>query len=121
MGLVNHYYALGFLRENPDLPIANHSFAAGDLGGLFLPATASIVAGAQDDPNAAAFVEFLLGDEAQNHFSDGTEDFEYPLGKGREPIEGLPPLSELRPPSYEFGALADLKATAALISESGLE
>ena len=121
MGLVNHYYALRFLREDPDLPIANHSFAPGDLGNLFLPATASILAGSEGDENALAFVEFLLGDEAQAHFSDGTEDFEYPLVQGESATEGLTPLEELEPPTYDFGSLSDLRATAELISESGLE
>jgi iron(III) transport system substrate-binding protein len=119
MGLVNHYYALQALAEDPDLPVANHRFAAGDVGGLVIPATASLLAGAEGDPAATEFIDFLLGEEAQRYFSE--ETFEYPLRDGVAASDELPPLSELQPPTYDFGTLADLQTTARLISESGLE
>lgn len=119
MGLVNHYYALQALAEDPDQPVANHRFGAEDVGGLVIPATASVLADAQTNAGAKEFIAFLLGEEAQTYFAE--ETFEYPLRQGVEPNGELPPLSQLQPPTYEFGSLADLKTTARLISESGLE
>ncbi|MDH3226220.1 MAG: extracellular solute-binding protein [Thermoleophilia bacterium] len=119
MGLVNHYYALRALAEDPDLPVANHRFSAGDVGSLVIPATVSVLADAEDSAAAKEFVDFLLGEEAQQYFAE--ETFEYPLREGVAASDQLPPLSELQPPSYEFGTLADLRTTARLISESGLE
>jgi iron(III) transport system substrate-binding protein len=119
MGLVNHYYALRALAEDADLPVANHRFSAGDVGGLVIPATASVLADAEGNTAATEFIDFLLGEEAQTYFAE--ETFEYPLRDGVAPSGELPPLSELQPPTYEFGTLADLQTTARLISESGLE
>lgn len=119
MGLVNHYYALRALAEDPDLPVANHRFAPGDVGGLLMPATASVLVGAVDNPAAAEFIRFLLSEESQQYFAD--ETFEYPLREGVAASEQLPSLAELEPPTYAFGTLADLATTARLISDSGLE
>ena len=54
-GLVNHYYNHRFLAEDPSLPSRNHEFAAGDIGALVIPSTASVLA-ASDKPEEAAGV-----------------------------------------------------------------
>ena len=43
-GLVNHYYNHRFLAEDPGLPSRNHQFDDGDIGGLVIPASASVLA-----------------------------------------------------------------------------
>ena len=37
VGLVNHYYLYNLLADNPDLPVQNHWFRAGDPGDSFSP------------------------------------------------------------------------------------
>ena len=119
-GLVNHYYGVLALKEDPTLPIANHFFPQGDLGSFVLVAGAGILdAGADHQEQAQAFVDFLLSTPAQEFFA--TETGEYPLAGGVAPPEGLPDLSGVGIPGYDEGRLGEAIADAArLIEESGL-
>lgn len=119
MGLVNHYYNLRFLEEDPSLPSRNHEFAAGDLGALVIPASASILASSDKKAEAEQFIQFLLSPEAQAYFAEETK--EYPLVEGVAAPEGLTPLDQLKPPAVDIDGLGDLEATARLIQESGLQ
>ncbi len=119
MGLVNHYYNYRFLEEDPGLPTRNHQFAAGDVGGLVIPSSASVLAASGRSEEAERFIAFLLSREAQEYFAE--ETFEYPLAQDVPPAEGVPPLSSLRPPDEDPGRLGDIEGTARLIQESGLE
>jgi iron(III) transport system substrate-binding protein len=119
MGLVNHYYNHRFLQEDPSLPSRNHRFEDGDIGGLLIPSSASVLAASDKREEAEAFIRFLLSKEAQEYFAD--ETFEYPLAQGVPPAEGVPPLESLRPPDEPPARLGDIEGTARLIQESGLE
>jgi iron(III) transport system substrate-binding protein len=119
MGLVNHYYNHRFLQEDPSLPSRNHRFGDGDIGGLLIPSSASVLAASDKKEEAEAFIRFLLSKEAQEYFAD--ETFEYPLAQGVPPAEGVPPLESLRPPDEPPARLGDIEGTARLIQESGLE
>ena len=119
MGLVNHYYNYRFLEEDPGLPTRNHRFDAGDIGGLVIPSSASVLAASGRSEEAERFIAFLLTREAQEYFAE--ETFEYPLAQDVPPAEGVPPLSSLRPPDEDPGRLGDIEGTARLIQESGLE
>ena len=119
MGLVNHYYNLRFLEEDPSLPSRNYRFGGGDIGALLIPASVSIVEGTDQPEAAQALVEFLLSQQAQEFFRD--ETFEYPLAAGVEPVAELPSLDELELPEVDFDALgAELRSTVGLIEQSGL-
>jgi len=118
MGLVNHYYNYRFLAEDPGLPSRNHQFAAGDVGGLVIPSAMSILEGTDKREEAQRLIAFMLSEEAQRYFAE--ETFEYPLARGVEAAEGVPPLTTLRPPEERPGALSDIEGTARLIAESGL-
>jgi iron(III) transport system substrate-binding protein len=118
-GLVNHYYNYRFLEEDPGLPTRNHRFAAGDVGGLVIPSSASVLAASGRTEEAERFIAFLLSREAQEYFAE--ETFEYPLAQDVPPAAGVPPLSSLRPPDEDPGRLGDIAGTARLIQESGLE
>ena len=60
-GLVNHYYGVLALMEDPTLPIANHFFPQGDLGSFVLVAGVGILdAGEDHQEQAQAFVDYLL-------------------------------------------------------------
>jgi iron(III) transport system substrate-binding protein len=119
LGLVNHYYNHRFLREDPSLSSRNHRFEDGDIGGLLIPSSASVLAASDRKGEAEAFIRFLLSNEAQEYFAE--ETFEYPLAQGVPPAEGVPPLASLRPPDEPPARLADIEGTARLIQESGLQ
>lgn len=119
MGLVNHYYNARFLDENPNLKSVNHRFQDGDIGALVLPSTASVVAGSDQPDAAAAFIEFLLSDDAQQYFAE--ETFEYPLVAGVPAPSALPPLADQDAPEVDYGELGgDLTGTLDLIRDAGL-
>jgi iron(III) transport system substrate-binding protein len=121
MGLVNHYYNERQLAEDPDSPSANHLFAAGDIGSMVLTTGAAVIKGTDLTEEAARFIEFMLGEEAQTFFSE--ETFEYPLAAGVAPfIEGLPPLEEIAAPEVDLRSLGGgFARTRELIEEAGFE
>lgn len=120
MGLVNHYYNVRFLAEDPDLPSRNHRFAGGDIGGLVIASSVSTIAGSEQSETAQELIRFLLTEASQEYFRD--ETFEYPLANGVAPVEGLPSLADLEVPDVDIDALgSELEATVDLIERSGLQ
>lgn len=118
-GLVNHYYLLRALAENPDVPGANHFFAAATAGSLVMPAGVGILASSANPDAARAFVDFLLEEGAQEYFA--TETFEYPLIAGVAAPEVLPPLDSLQTPDLDLSQLATtLDLATDLVAEAGL-
>lgn len=119
MGLINHYYVFQKKKEDPSLGVEIHRFAPGDIGGLFLISTATIPVSSDRTDEARQLVDHLLTPETQRVFAE--TDFEYPVVDGVATAEGVPPLSSLDPPAYDFGDLADLQRTAEIIRDSGIE
>ena len=118
-GLVNHYYLYAVKAEEGEgFPIANHFFAAGDPGSLVNVAGVGVLDGAEDAEQALAFVDYLLGEEAQTYFAEETS--EYPLIPGVPTAEGLRPLAEVGSPDLDLSDLADLRGTVELLTEVGL-
>ncbi|MXZ29666.1 MAG: extracellular solute-binding protein [Acidimicrobiia bacterium] len=120
MGLVNHYYLLRFLAEDPDAPGVNHSFAFDDIGALLIVTTGAIL-DASDQPTAAqAFIEFMLTRQAQEFYASETR--EYPLAAGVQPPEGLAPLNVADVmDTIDFDVLGGgLARTQELIDQSGI-
>jgi iron(III) transport system substrate-binding protein len=120
VGLVNHYYLHRALDENPAFVAANHYAAAGDVGALMNVAGAGVLVRAQGSEREAAIalVRHLLAPEAQAYFA--REAYEYPLAEGAQAPAGVPPLTTLRPPPIDLGALSDLEGTLALLRETGV-
>jgi iron(III) transport system substrate-binding protein len=118
VGFVNHYYLYRALAEDPNFPAANHLFPNGDLGSLVNVAGVGIVDTAQHTEEAKRFVEFLLGDPAQQYFAE--ETFEIPLVDGVEANPALPQLESLQQPDINLNELEDLQGTLALMTEVGL-
>lgn len=118
VALVNHYYLLGKLAEHgDDFPVAQHFFAGGDPGALVNVAGVGQL-GTSDQPEAAAaFVDFLLSDEAQAYFAEST--YEYPLIEGAAADPRLPELASLEGPEIDLSQLADLQGTVELLREVG--
>lgn len=120
MGLVNHYYLVRALAEDPDLPVVNHFFEEGDIGSLLITTAAAIIEGNDKPDEAKALVDFLLSTEAQEFYAERTK--EYPLARGVEPPETLPPLADVPKFTIDLDALGGgLARTAELIQDSGLD
>lgn len=117
-GLVNHYYLLRRLAQEPDLPCANHFFADGDVGNLINVSSAGIVKSSQSPGAAADLIGYLLSAPAQSYFRDKT--FEYPLAAGIDPDAALPPLETVQGPDFDLGDMDDLDGTLALLESAGL-
>ena len=120
VGLVNHYYLALVKAEQPDAPIANHLFEAGDAGNLVSVAGAGVLSSSDQSSDGEAFVEFLLSDEGQQFYVDEAEEAEYPLVEGVEPSAGLVPLDEIQGPDVELTSFgAELEATVELLRDTG--
>ncbi len=120
VGLVNHYYLALVKEEQPDAPVANHLFEAGDPGTLVSVAGAGVLASSDQRQDAESFVGFLLSDEAQRFYVDEAEENEYPLVAGVDPPAGLVPLDAIEGPDVELTAFgAELESTVELLRETG--
>ncbi|PPK97610.1 iron(III) transport system substrate-binding protein [Kineococcus xinjiangensis] len=121
VGLVNHYYLLEKAAEAgglEKLTARNHVFPGDDPGSLVNVAGVAVLKG-NESGDARAFVEYLLGPEAQTYFAEETK--EYPLASGVEAdLEDMPPLEELQGPDIDLSELSSLQETLALLDEVGL-
>ena len=118
-GLVNHYYLLRALAENPDLPGVNFFFPTPTAGSLVMPAGAGILASSDSSDEAERFIAFLVDEEAQTYFAD--ETFEYPLVAGVAANPQLPPLDSLSTPDLDLSLLATtLDLATDLVAGAGL-
>ena len=120
VGLVNHYYLALVKAEQPDAPIENHFFEAGDAGNLVSVAGAGVLSSSDQSSDGEALLEFLLSDEGQRFYVDEAEEAEYPLVEGVEPSSGLVPLDEIEGPDVELTSFGpELEATVELLRETG--
>ncbi|NIR42194.1 MAG: iron ABC transporter substrate-binding protein, partial [Actinobacteria bacterium] len=63
-GLVNHYYLFRRIAEEGDVVAANHFLTGGGAGSLVMPAGVGILDSADNADDAAAFVRYLLSEDA---------------------------------------------------------
>ena len=120
MGLVNHYYLLRFLAEDPDAPGINHNFAPDDIGSLLI-VTAGATLETSDQPSSSqAFIEFMLSGQAQEFYAAETR--EYPLAAGVSPPPEVAPLDAGEGmDTIDFDTLGGgMARTQELIDESGI-
>ncbi len=118
VGFVNHYYLEQMKVDDPEISAANHFFTNGDVGGLVNVAGVGIIDTAEHTGAAAALVDFLLGEEAQQYFAE--ETFEVPLVDGVETSAGIPDLDAITVPEIDLNSLSDLQGTLALLTELGI-
>ena len=120
VALVNNYYLLRFLANDPDYPVAQAFFEDGDTGNLVNVAGAGVVDTSAQPEAAERFLAFLLSDEAQAYFTD--EVFEYPVTDRVAPNPNLESLARLveASPDVDLDTLDDLDGTLDLLREVGL-
>jgi iron(III) transport system substrate-binding protein len=120
MGLVNHYYNLQFLEEDPEAPSRNYVFPADDVGSLLIASGVGVLPSSDMSEEAEEFVEYVLNADSQEYFVE--ETFEFPLVPGTGSPKGLPPIEDVESVDYDIQNLGGgLERTVELISESGLE
>ena len=118
VAFVNHYYLLRLLAEHgEDYPVTQAFFVGGDPGSLVNVAGVGQMASTDQPEAAAALIDFLLGQQAQEYFSDTT--YEFPLIEGVASDPRLPDLSSLESPDVDLSDLADLQGTVELLREVG--
>lgn len=117
VAFINHYYLHQRLAEEPDTAAANHFLTDGGPGALVNVAGAGILSTAANPAGAAAFLDYLLSEEAQSYFADAT--YEYPLIEGVDTDPALPTLSEIGTPDIDLSELSDLEGTLELLGEVG--
>lgn len=120
LGLINHYYWFSAAAEQgAENMRAKIAFGApGDIAGLVNATGVGILNSAAENPDARAFVDYLLSEEGQTYFVES--EFEYPLVPGVPGPEGVPPLESLRGPDIDLSDLGTVAESAALIDEAGL-
>lgn len=118
VAFVNHYYLLRLLAENgEDYPVAQQFFGGGDPGSLINVAGVGQVASTNQPEASLAFIEYLLGEEAQTYFSEST--YEFPLLEGVEADPRLPTIDSIEAPEVDLSDLADLQGTVELLRDVG--
>ncbi len=115
-GFVNNYYLHRFKAEDPDFPVAHH-YTKGDAGSLINIAGLGILDTSSNKGSAEAFIDYMLGEDAQLYYAN--ETFEYPLASGVEVVGPQRPLSDIDTPDIDLSNLDDLKGTLELLQETG--
>ena len=120
MGLVNHYYNVRALEENPDLPSVNHYFPDGDVGSLLIVSSVAMLKTSKNPEAAQKLVDFLLTEESQKYFAEETD--EYPVLPSVPVEAALPPLDSLGTDRVDFNQLGGgFERTIEMIAAAGLE
>jgi len=120
VGLVNHYYNIRALEEDPSLSSLNHQFDPGDPGAVLIVTGAAIIEGTDRSDVAAQLIDYLLGPEGQQYFA--TETFEYPLAIGEEPPAVVEAVEFGDVSGFSYSDLGGgLEQTRVMIAEAGLE
>ena len=118
-GLVNHYYLLRRLKEQPETSAANYLFPEPTAGSLVMPAGVGILSATNNREAAEAFVAFLLSERSQRYFA--SETFEYPLIPGVPANNALPPIGDVPTPEIDLSELATVLDRATdLVTQAGL-
>ncbi|MEX0773720.1 MAG: iron ABC transporter substrate-binding protein [Balneolales bacterium] len=117
MGLVNHYYLYRFLENDPDFPVDQIFFEAGDVGNLVNVSGIGLLNSAANKDTAIQFIDFLLSTPSQEYFTE--EVYEYPVIpdlRGSLRHENPAGLS----PDVDLEELGDLDGTLDMLREAGL-
>lgn len=116
VGLINHYY---WARSEGDPTKLRAQLKFGDAGttSALVNVTGAGILTAKASPEATEFVNYLVGDEAQQYFL--TETYEYPLVGDQGPAN-VPALKDLGQPDIDLSKLSSVTETVALITEVGL-
>lgn len=119
-GLVNNYYLGRYTGPDPEYPVDQTHFEAGDIGNLLNVAGAGVVAVSDNQDVALHFIDYLLSVPAQQFIT--TTGNEYPVIPGVIENPTLEPYGTLLEisPAVDIDQISDLEGTLALLTEVGL-
>ncbi|TVP61438.1 MAG: iron ABC transporter substrate-binding protein [Halomonadaceae bacterium] len=119
-GIVNNYYLPRSIENDSDFPASQAFFQAGDIGNMVNVAGIGIIAGTDMQPEAEAFIRFLLSAEAQQYFTSTV--YEYPVIGNVEQNPRLESFEHLLDvaPSINLDDLEDLEGTLGLLRQADL-
>ena len=119
-GLVNNYYLLRRLAEEPNFPVAQTFFGDGDIGNLANVTGIGVLETSDSKDLMHDFISFLLSEEAQEYFTN--DNHEYPISTAVEPHPSLVSNEEATAaaPDVDLSAIDDLEGTLRLLREVGL-
>lgn len=118
--LVNNYYLARFTARDADYPVAQTTFAPGDIGNLVNIAGVGVLASSENQDAALRFVRFLLSPAMQQYVTSQLS--EYPVIADVIADPSLPPFDAMleASPDIDLDALKDLDGTLNLLREVGL-
>ncbi len=119
-GLVNNYYLLRRLAEQPNFPVAQTFFGDGDIGNLANVTGIGVLKTSTNQELVQRFIAYLLSDEAQRFFTN--DNYEYPITTSVDPSPGLASNAQAAAasPEVDLSAIDDLEGTLELLREVGL-
>lgn len=121
LGLINHYYWYEKAAEvgADEMNVQLRFLGGGDAGALINVAGAGVIQGSDQSEAAAAAVEFLVSNQAQQYFVDTTA--EYAVVEGVSTTQhDLVPLDDISGAQVDLNDLDSLEETLALLDEVGL-
>lgn len=114
VGFANHYYTLRLKKGKPKAAV-DMAFTQNDAGCLLNASGAALM---RPSELATLFIRYLLTREVQSYLA--REAYEIPLVTGVKAPDGLPPLSEIRPPKVDLEKLGDLRPTLRILRSTGV-
>lgn len=121
LGVTNNYYLPRFKASDANFPVEQTLFAnEGDIGNLLLVAGAAVLNSSDHKDEAIAFINYLLGAQAQQYFTG--QVYEFPVTEGV--IVANPSLTladaQAKAPEVDLNTIGDLEGTLELLREVGL-
>lgn len=123
VGFVNHYYLYRFIaEEGTGFKARNHFLSSTDPGSLILVSGVGVLKTSGDSKGAQQFIEYLLGENAQNYFAAETNEYPLVIGMAANPNLDPPltPLDQVNAPNVDLSKLEDLEGTLALMRDAGI-
>ncbi len=118
LGLINHYY-WARSEQDPTTLRAQLKFGKpGSVSALVNVTGVGILKNAENNPNAKAFVDYMLSEKGQQYFLNKT--FEYPLVEGVGSPANVPPMDKLGGPDIDLAELSSLSQTVDMLTRVGL-
>lgn len=120
VAFVNHYYLYRFLAEHGDgFPVRNH-YTSGDAGSIVNIAGIGVLKTSNKKEAAERFVEFMLSEQAQQHFARDSYEYPVTLDESIELDSRLLPLDQIDTPDIDLNDLNDLEGTLELLQRVGV-
>jgi iron(III) transport system substrate-binding protein len=115
--LSNHYYLIQLRHADPNFPVEQTTFAAGDPGNLVNVAGIAVLGNSTHQEEAHRFISFLLSHDSQAFFVN--ETFEYSVIEDGPESASTRAVSAVQP-AFDLDALRDLPATLDMLRRVGL-